>query len=203
MAGFCNAVFQVNDNLIWADQWVGFQLLHSSTGLALKGNERWYLVHTLPHGERRAQLHLGAQGFVTHFPTIEKTIRHARQLRTVRAPLFPRYIFLILDLGRDRWRSVWGTAGVSSLYSCDDRPVPVPEGIVETLVTNSDEANLALFTSGMATGQSVRILSGPFANVVGRLERLDAAGRVRVLLDMMGTTVPVAVRRGAICPAAA
>jgi len=55
----------------------------------------------------------------------------------------------------------------------------------------------------MATGQSVRILSGPFANVVGRLERLDAAGRVRVLLDMMGTTVPVAVRRGAICPAAA
>jgi transcription elongation factor/antiterminator RfaH len=183
----------------------GFRLLHSGTGsgLALEGNERWYLVHTLPHGERRAQLHLGVQGFRTHFPTIEKTIRHARQLRTVRAPLFPRYIFLILDLGRDRWRSVWGTAGVSSLYSCDDRPVPVPEGIVETLVTNSDEANLALFTSGMATGQSVRILSGPFANVVGRLERLDAAGRVRVLLDMMGTTVPVAVRRGAICPAAA
>ena len=179
--------------------------MHSGTGsgLALEGNERWYLVHTLPHGERRAQLHLGAQGLRTHFPTIEKTIRHARQLRTVRAPLFPRYVFLILDLGRDRWRSVWGTAGVSSLYSCDDRPDPVPEGIVEILITNSDEANLALFTSGMATGQSVRILSGPFANVVARLERLDAAGRVRVLLDMMGTTVPVAVRRGAICPAAA
>src|SRR6516162_10415385 len=190
-------------NQLWS---VGLgSMLHSSDrrSLALEGNERWYLVHTLPHGERRAQLHLGAQGFRTHFPTIEKTIRHARQLRTVRAPLFPRYIFLILNLGRDRWRSVCGTAGVSSLYSCDDRPVPVPEGIVETLVANSDEANLALFTSGMATGQSVRILSGPFANVVGRLERLDAAGRVRVLLDMMGTTVPVAVRRGAICPAAA
>jgi transcription antitermination factor NusG len=48
-----------------------------------------------------------------------------------------------------------------------------------------------------------RILSGPFANFVDQLERLDAAGRVRVLLDMMGTTVPVAVRRGAICAAAA
>ena len=171
-------------------------------GLALEGNERWYLVHTLPHGERRGQLHLGAQGFRTHFPTIEKTIRHARQLRTVRAPLFPRYIFLILDLGRDRWLSVWGTVGVSSLYTCNDRPVPVPEGIVETLIANSDEANLALFASGLTTGQSVRILSGPFANFVGTLERLDAAGRVRVLLEMMGTAVPVAVRRGAICPAA-
>ena len=179
-------------------------MLHSGTAttLALKGNERWYLVHTLPHGERRAELHLGAQGFRTHFPTIEKTIRHARQLRTVRAPLFPRYLFLILDLGRDRWLSVWGTFGVSSVFTCEGRPVPVPEGIVETLIENSDEANMALFASGLATGQSVRILSGPFANVVGTLERLDAAGRVRVLLDMMGTAVPVALRRNAICPAA-
>ena len=177
---------------------------HSGTGrsLALEGNERWFLVHTLPHNERRAQLHLGAQGFRTHFPTIQKTIRHARQLRTVRAPLFPRYVFLILDLGRDRWLSVSGTVGVSSLYSCEDRPVPVPEGIVETLIENSDEANLALFASGLATGQSVRILSGPFTNFVGTLERLYAAGRVRVLLEMMGTAVPVALRRSAICPAA-
>ena len=139
----------------------------------------------------------------THFPTIQKTIRHARQLRAVQAPLFPRYIFVILDLGRGRWLSVRGTVGVSSLFTSEDRPVPVPEGIVETLIQNSDEANLALFSSGLTTGQSVRILSGPFANFVGQLERLDTAGRVRVLLDMMGTTVPVAVRRGAICPAAA
>ena len=180
-------------------------MLHSGrqSSLAPEGNERWYLVHTLPHNERRAQLHLGAQGFRTHFPTIQKTIRHARRLRTVRVPLFPRYIFLILDLARDRWLSVQSTVGVSCLYSCEDRPVPVPEGIVETLIENTDEANLALFTSGLTTGQSVRILSGPFANFVGKLERLDAAGRVRVLLEMMGTEVPVAVRRGAICPAAA
>jgi transcription elongation factor/antiterminator RfaH len=191
--------------LICGGQWGWGSMSHSDTGksLALEGNERWYLVHTLPHGERRAQLHLGAQGFRTHFPTIQKTIRHARQLRTVRAPLFPRYIFLILDLGRDRWLSVQSTFGVSSLYTCNDRPVSVPEGIVETLIENTDEANLALFSSDLTTGQSVRILSGPFANFVGKLERLDAAGRVRVLLDMMGTAVPVAVRRNAICPAAA
>jgi len=170
--------------------------------LALEGNERWYLVHTLPHGERRARLHLGAQGFRTHFPTIQKTIRHARQLRTVQAPLFPRYIFLVLDLGRDRWLSVWGTPGVSSLFTSENRPVPVPEGVVETLIENTDEANLALFSSGLKTGQSVRILTGPFVDFVGTLERLDAAGRVRVLLNMMGTAVPVALRRCAICPAA-
>jgi transcription elongation factor/antiterminator RfaH len=150
--------------------------------LALEGDERWFLVHTQPRCEHRAQLHLRAQEFRTHFPTIQKTVRHARQLRTVRAPLFPRYIFLILDLGRDRWLSVQSTVGVSSVFSCNDRPVPVPQGIVETLIRNTDEANLTLFASGLATGQSVRILSGPFANFVGTLERLDDAGRVRVLL---------------------
>jgi transcription elongation factor/antiterminator RfaH len=170
--------------------------------LALEGNERWFLVHTQPNSERRAELHLGAQGFRTHFPTIQKTVRHARQLRTVRAPLFPRYVFLILDLGRDRWLSIRSTVGVSSLYTCQDRPVPVPEGIVETLIENTDEANLTLFSSGLSRGQSVRIMSGPFVNFVGKLERLDDAGRVRVLLDMMGTAVPVALRRTAICPAA-
>jgi transcription elongation factor/antiterminator RfaH len=178
--------------------------LHSDArkSLELEANERWYLVHTHPNGERRAELHLGAQRFRTHFPTIQRTIRHARQLRTVRAPLFPRYLFLILDLGRDRWLSVCSTVGVTSLFTSDDRPVPVPEGLVETLIENTEEANLTLFSSGLNPGQSVRILSGPFVNFVGTLERHDDAGRVRVLLDMMGTAVPVALRRTAICPAA-
>jgi len=129
--------------------------LHSSgrEALALAESERWFLVHTHPKGERRAQLHLGGQGFRTHLPQIRKTIRHARQLRTVRTALFPRYLFIVLDLGRDRWLSV-------------------------------------------------RILTGPFAYFVGTLERLDDAGRVRVLLEMMGTAVPVALHRSALSPAA-
>jgi transcription elongation factor/antiterminator RfaH len=170
--------------------------------LALEGNERWFLVHTQPHREHQAELHLGAQGFRTHCPQIQKTIRHARQLRTVRAPLFPRYMFLILDLSRDRWLSVRSTIGVSSLFTCEDRPVPVPNGVVEALIARTNEAGLALFDAGLTTGQTVRILSGPFADVVGTLERLDAAGRVRVLLTMMGTAVPVTLHRSALLPAA-
>jgi transcription elongation factor/antiterminator RfaH len=170
--------------------------------LALEGNERWYLVHTQPHGERKAEFHLGVQGFKAYFPQIQKTVRHARRLMTVRAPLFPRYVFIILDVGRDRWLSVRSTVGVSSLFTCEDRPVPVPQGVVEALVARTDEAGLALFDAGLTKGQTVRILSGPFADFVGTLERLDGAGRVRVLLTMMGTAVPVTLRRSALLPAA-
>jgi transcriptional antiterminator RfaH len=73
---------------------------------------------------------------------------------------------------------------------------------VEALIKHTDEAALTLFQAGLSTGQSVRILTGPFANFVGTLERLDDAGRVRVLLEMMGTAVPVALHRSALSPAA-
>jgi transcription elongation factor/antiterminator RfaH len=170
--------------------------------LALEGEERWFLVHTLPRSEAQAQMHLHWQGFRTHLPLALKTVRHARRLKTVRTPLFPRYLFTIVDLGRDRWLSIRSTVGVSSLFTCGDRPIPVPEGIVESLIARTDGSNLTRLDADLTPGQSVRILTGPFADFVGRLERLDESGRVRVLLDMMGTAVPVALHRSALSPAA-
>ena len=54
----------------------------------------------------------------------------------------------------------------------------------------------------LVKGQLVRILSGPFTDFVGTLERLDGAGRVKVLLDMMGTAVPISLHRSTLSPAA-
>jgi transcriptional antiterminator RfaH len=173
----------------------------AGNSLALEGDERWFLAHTLPKSERRAEMHLRAQGFRTYLPQIKKTVRHARQFREVQAPLFPRYMFLIIDPSRDRWLSVRSTVGVSSLFTCEGRPVPVPAGIVESLIAHSD-GSLTSLDAGLTKGQSVRIVSGPFANLVGTLDRLDAAGRTRVLLDIMGKAVPVAIHRLALSPAA-
>jgi transcription elongation factor/antiterminator RfaH len=168
----------------------------------LAGGERWFLAHTQPRSEWKAELHLGAQGFRTFLPQIQKTIRHARQLKAVRAPLFPRYLFVILNLERDRWLSVRSTVGVSFLYTAKDgRPVAVPVGVVESLVERS-ESGLTRLDTTLVKGQQVRILSGPFANFTGTLERLDEAGRVKVLLEMMGTAVPVCLYRSALAPAA-
>src|SRR5262249_24303124 len=137
-------------------------MLHLSVGpRAVAGNERWFLAHTLPKSEWKAELHLGVQGFRTYLPQIRKTIRHARQLKTVRAPLFPRYLFVILDLERDRWLSVRSTVGVSSLFSSrdgrDGRPVPVPIRIVESLIERSEDG-LTRLDSNFVKGQNVRIL---------------------------------------------
>jgi transcription elongation factor/antiterminator RfaH len=171
------------------------KLAPGKEALLLQGNERWFLVQSQPRNELRAQTHLSMQGFRTYIPLILKTTRHARRLRTFRAPLFPRYLFIILDLGRDRWLSVRSTVGVASLFTCDDRPIAVPSGIVEALIERSNDAATPDVDDGLRNGQTIRIISGAFASNVGILERLDEKGRVQVLLDMMGGTVRVNIDR--------
>jgi transcription elongation factor/antiterminator RfaH len=167
----------------------------------LVGTEMWFLVHSLPKSEQKAEWHLAAQGFHTYLPQYKKTVRHARQLTTIRAAVFPRYLFVILNLERDRWLSIRSTVGVSHIVSQDGRPVPVPIGIVESLIKHSD-GELTRLDYGLSKGQPVRILSGPFADSVGWLEQLDETGRVKVLLEMMGAAVPVALDRSVLAPAA-
>jgi transcription elongation factor/antiterminator RfaH len=162
---------------------------------------RWYLVHTRPNCERKAELNLKAQGLTTFLPEIEKTIRHARRLANVRRPLFARYLFVSLDLGRDAWSPINSTIGVSRLLAQEGRPAAVPFGIVEALLAHSD-AGLTRLDHSLAQGQRVRILSGPLADFTATIMRLDARRRVDVLLEIMGSAVSVSVDRSALAPAA-
>ena len=59
--------------------------------------------------------------------------------------------------------------------------------------------SLARETLGL--GDRVRVLSGPFADLVGELTRIDGAGRVTVLLQLLGGEVPVSIARAALLPA--
>ena len=169
--------------------------------LALSGGERWYLVHALARQEVRAEFQLRAQEYRVFLPSFTKTIRHARKLRVVKAPVFSGYLFVVLDLGRDQWRSINGTFGVARIISVEDRPLAVPPGLVEAMLDRTDAAGETHLSYSFSVGQSVRVVAGPFAQLVGTLDRLDAGGRVRVLLEIMGGAVPVQLTQDALEPA--
>jgi len=178
------------------------QTLTTSNALEGSASERWYVVHTRPHAEGRAISNLKRQGYLVFCPRTRKTVRHARKATTTLAPLFPNYLFVQLDISRDHWRSVNGTRGVIRLITQGEAPLPVPLGIVESLQARMGNDGAMNWAPSLKIGQSVRICDGPFADFVGMLEHLDAAGRVRVLLDMLGRAVSVALRREALMPAA-
>lgn len=172
----------------------------NSRRIDLADDERWYVVITGPREERRAHQNLVRQNFRPFLPQISKTVRHARQMRTVIAPLFPRYMFVPLNLDRDRWLSIRGTYGVSTIFMAGGRPAPVPQGVVETLITCADDRQVTRLDLDLREGDSVRFVSGPFAELPGTLERLDDNGRVMVLLDIMGKATRVTVERSSLMP---
>src|SRR5689334_23102091 len=164
-------------------------------------NSRWYAVQCLAHREAGAASHLVNQGFQMFLPRRRKIRRHARKAETVLVPFFPGYLFVSLDLTRDRWRSVNGTYGVARLVMQGERPAPVPVGIVEALLQSSDDMSVIEWRPDVRPGESVRVVAGVFSDMVGRLERLDGAGRVRVLLQIMGGHVPAVLPEENIVPA--
>jgi transcription elongation factor/antiterminator RfaH len=167
---------------------------------ALTEHERWFVVHTLPKSENRARLHLTAQGFRTFYPQRIRTIRHARQTRTIRGPFFPRYLFVIINPGRDRWLSIKSTFGVSALITCNNLPVAVPAGVVEALIAGSEDRGVVRPRFDLKQGQRVQILSGPLYGLIGTLDRLDENGRVRILLEIMSGKIPAALKTSEIRP---
>ena len=85
-----------------------------------------------------------------------------------------------------------GTFGVASLIMGVEQPIPVPRGIVETLAAATESSGTIPLDPDLEIGQMVRILSGPFAETLCRLVRLDDEGRVRVLLKFMGAELSAA-----------
>jgi transcriptional antiterminator RfaH len=162
---------------------------------------RWFAVNVRPRAERIAVANLERQGFRHFLPQQHKTIRHARQFRSVLAPLFPGYLFVALDLGRERWRAINGTFGVVALVRTGDQPQPVPTGIVEALMELSQGDSIVRFERQLEVGQRIKMIAGPFAEQLGTLERLNDQGRVRVLLEMMGTVIPVSATAAQLVPA--
>jgi transcriptional antiterminator RfaH len=156
---------------------------------------RWYVVHTQPNGEGRADLNLRRQGFATYLPRYARRRRHARRQEVVTRPLFPRYLFVALDLGRDRWRPINSTFGVNRLVLAGDEPLPVPEGVVDEIRAREDDDGFVALglPAGLGPGSPVRLIDGIFADAKGVLERIADDRRVAILLELLGREVRVFV----------
>lgn len=153
----------------------------------------WYVVQTHPNAEAKAASHLERQGFSVYLPRYLKRRRHARKVQTVQAALFPRYLFVNIDLQSQRWRSIQSTIGVSRLVTNGDVPAPVPAPVICGLKDREDERGFIAMAQGpsFAPGDRIRILSGAFAEALGLFEGASDRDRVAILLDILGRKVRI------------
>jgi transcriptional antiterminator RfaH len=118
-------------------------------------------------------------------------LRVRRRRRTVGSsqvePLFPGYVFVAAALTLDVWSSVRWTRGVKAVLGCGGIPSPVPEEPIALIKQRMGPDGVIHPRAWYRPGDRVRITHGPFADLVGIMERpASRAGRVHVLLQMMG-----------------
>jgi len=149
----------------------------------------WCVAYTKARGETAAKQNLLAQGFEAYLPQFKKTRRHARKVEEVSMPLFPRYIFIGMDLESAQFGSVNGTRGVSHLVMADDiHPAQLSTNIIEDLKLQEISDGIVPIASliSFTKGDRVRIVEGAFKDQIASFEMLDGKARVQLLLGFLG-----------------
>lgn len=161
----------------------------------MTGGGAWYVVQTQVNTEAKAARNLLRQGFEIYLPCYLKRRSHARKIEKVAAPLFPRYLFVRIDMATQRWRSIQSTFGVSHLVLNGSDPAAVAPQVLDVLKAREDDSGFVQLDSRpqYSLGEKVRVLAGAFADSFGLFDGLGDRDRVAILLDMLGRKVRVSI----------
>jgi transcriptional antiterminator RfaH len=147
---------------------------------------QWYLIQFKPNSHRLAERNLRRQGFETFLPMQKVTRRKASRFVSDLKPLFPGYMFVNLNSDLAPWRSINSTIGVSKLVSFEGKPKPLPLQLISGLMLRCDASGTLLPPKSLNEGDSVEMLTGPFANFVATVDTIDPERRIWVLMYFMG-----------------
>jgi transcriptional antiterminator RfaH len=166
----------------------------------IPSGQQWYVVRTHPHAEGKAAAHLQRQGFDVYLPLYAKRRRHARRTDVTASPLFPRYMFVAIDLIHQRWRAIRSTVGVTNLVCSGHEPTPVARDIIGRLKQREDAAGFVQLDRAprFSAGDAVRVVEGAFSDCLGLFESMTDSERVLVLLDLLGRKVRVTMNMDTI-----
>ena len=163
--------------------------------MSMVGDSGWYVVQTQINAEAKAARNLLRQGFEIYLPRYLKRRSHARKIEKVPAPLFPRYMFVQIDMATQRWRSIQSTFGVSHLVLQGADPSRVAPEVVNSLKAREDEGGCVRLDQrpNFALGEKVRVLAGVFAENFGLFDGMADRERISILLDLLGRKVRVSI----------
>lgn len=157
----------------------------------------WYAVQVKRHREQQVLRHLAQHAIPSFSPSIEVVRRYRARRLTRLEPLFPGYLFLQMSRSQTNatgWSLVRWTPGVRSILGTDGTPVGVPDGIIEAIQARVRQLGFIRSSSPFTPGARVRFRYGPLAGLEGVFDRpMSSAGRVRVLLELLGQPSGVAV----------
>jgi transcriptional antiterminator RfaH len=145
---------------------------------------RWYVIHTQPREEDRAESNLRAWQVETFYPKyrVRRCNEFSGRPTYHVKSLFPQYIF-----GRFQAdclvHKVSYTRGVRSIVNFGEGPVSVDDQIVQLLKSQTDEEGFVKIEDNLKAGDKVMVQAGPLKGLLGIFERkVKDSERVMILL---------------------
>ena len=182
----------------------------------------WYIIQCYSGYENKvkANLEMRAQTLGVEeqihevvVPIEEVEERKDGKRKIVKRKLLPGYVLVRMSLDDPSWSVVRDTPGVTSFVGSEGHPTQVkirevakflmPKETVtaaegeapadaELSVAAAPKAEDAAAAIDYEVGESVTILSGPFASVAATISEIDAAtGRIKALVSIFGRETPV------------
>lgn len=163
-------------------------------------NAHWYVVHTYSGHENKVAAalkqrieseHLEDKILEVLVPTQDKIEIKSGKKVSIKEKIFPGYILVKMDLDDQSWLAVRTTQGVTSFVGMGNKPTPISDQEVQTIVKFTQE-EAPIFKQVFAPDDTVKIIDGPFAEFIGKVDSVDEEkGKVKVLVSIFGRETPV------------
>ena len=164
---------------------------------------QWYVVNTYSGHENKVKENLekrvesmGLQNILFNIVIpehVETEIKNGKKVnKTVN--MFPGYVLVEMIMDDEVWFIVRNTQGVTGFIGSSGKgakPIPLLPEEVERILNNMGMSRIDL-SKDLVEGKKVKIISGPFKDMIGKISSYDLEKKkVNLLLDLFGQETPV------------
>jgi transcriptional antiterminator NusG len=168
-------------------------------------NERpgdWYVIHTYAGYENKVKanlesriLSMNAEDAIFEVVIPMEDVMEIKQgkKQVVQKKVFPGYLLVRMYLDDDSWRVVRETPGVTGFVGSGAKPTPLSDREVDRILgVKPDEKKKLRPRLEFEEQESVRVISGPFANFTGSISEINVdQSKLKVLVNIFGRETPV------------
>ena len=164
--------------------------------------KEWYVVNTYAGHENRVKDNLekrletmGISDNLFRIVVAEETqieIKNDKSKEVVKN-IFPGYLFVEMIMTDEAWYVVRNTPGVTGFIGSSGggaKPFPVKQDEIEKILRRIGQSDKNIEVD-FAVGDTVKILSGPFSGMEGKIESMNDQSQVAtVLIILFGRETP-------------
>jgi transcription antitermination factor NusG len=161
---------------------------------------RWYAITTRSRHEKTAAAMLDALGVINFFPVSSELRQWSDRKRMVDFPLFPGYLFVRVNPGRESTLPILKTPGIVGFVGNQYGPSPIPDFEIDAVRRVLAEGTPCAPHPFLQEGDRVRVIRGALTGLKGTLVRAGSRTELVISIEMISRSVAVRVSREDVEP---